>query len=91
MTSTELCQVIVTPRTQGRILGGLWGPGPPGVTKGAPKRRKGKEKRGEKRGKKGNKKENRVGRKLNQYEERGAMQFQVQTGAPGKKTSGAPN
>ena len=35
--------------------GGLWGPGPPGVTKGAPKRKKkGKKKkeRGEKRGKK---------------------------------------
>ena len=30
-------------------------------------------------------------RKLNQYDERGAMQFQVQAGAPGKKTSGAPN
>ena len=24
-------------------------------------------------------------------DEKGAMQFQVQTGAPGKKTSGAPN
>ena len=24
-------------------------------------------------------------------DERGAMQFQVQAGAPGKKTSGAPN
>ena len=48
---------------QGRILGGLWGPGPPGVTKGAPKRRK-KERKGKregrkegKRGKEGNKKE----------------------------------
>ena len=47
-------------RNQGRILGGLWGPGPPGVTKGAPKRKKkekGKKERGEKRGKEGNKKE----------------------------------
>ena len=56
----------------------------------------------EKRGKEGNKKEKREERgskkekrkkerELNQYDERGAMQFQVQAGAPGKKTSGAPN
>ena len=51
---------------QGRILGGLWGPGPPGVTKGAPKRKKKKERKRkregrkeEKRGKEGNKKEKR--------------------------------
>ena len=91
----------------GAYLGGLWGPGPPGVTKGAPKRkkkRKGKEERGEKRGKKEEKKgirkkkgrkreqeRKKKERKLNQYDERGAMQFQVQARAPGKKTSGAPN
>ena len=87
--------------------GGLWGPGPPGVTKGAPKRKKkgkGKKERGEKRGKKEEKKRIRKKkgrkreqerkkkeRKLNQYGKRGATQFQVQAGAPGKKTSGAPN
>ena len=85
--------------TRGVSWGGLWGPGPPGVTKGAPKRKKkGKKKkeRGrkeEKRGKEGNKKEKREERgskkekmkerKLNQYDKRGAMQFQVQAGAPG--------
>ena len=41
---------------QGRILGRLWGPGPPGVTEGAPKRKKkkgkGKKERREKKGKK---------------------------------------
>ena len=39
---------------QGRILGGALGPRPPGVTKGAPerkKKRKGKKERREKRGK----------------------------------------
>ena len=88
---------------QGRILRGLWGPGPPGVTKGRQKKkekRKGKEReRGEKRRKKeirkkkGKKEEARKKkeRKLNQYDERGTMQFQVQAGAPGKKRSGAPN
>ena len=52
--------------SSGAYLGGLWGPGPPGVTKGAPKRkkkRKGKERDKEekrkKRGKEGNKKEKR--------------------------------
>ena len=93
------------PENTGAYLGGgLWGPGPPGVTKGAPKRkkkRKKKKERGEKRGKEGNKKEKKgrkreqerkkKERKLNQYDERGAMQFQVQAGAPGKKTSGALN
>ena len=86
--------------------GGLWGPGPPGVTKEAPKRRKkGKERKreGRKEGKeekkgirkkKGRKREQerkKKERKLNQYDERGAMQFQMQAGALGKKTSGAPN
>ena len=34
----------------------------------------------------------RQGAKLTEKkDERGAMQFQVQAGAPGKKTSGAPN
>ena len=90
---------------QGRILGGgLWGPGPAGVTKGAPKRKKkGKEKR--KRGEKGGKQRKRCEkrrrkreqerkkkeRKVNQIDERAAMQFQVQVGAPGKKTSGVLN
>ena len=93
-------------KNQGRILGGLWGPWPPGVSKGAPKRRK-KERKGKregrkegKRGKEGNKKKKgrkreqerkKTERKLNQYDERGAMQFQMQAGALGKKTSGAPN
>ena len=89
---------------QGRILGGALGAWAPRVAKGAPKRKKkekGKKERGEKRGKEGNKKEKREERgskkekkkerKLNQYDERGAMQFLVQAGAPGKKTSGAPN
>ena len=96
-----------TSGNRGVSWGGLWGPGPPGVTKGAPKRKKkGKEKkeRGEKRGKKRKRREKEIKkgrnkeqerkkkeRKLNQYDERGAMQFQVQVGAPGKKTSGAPN
>ena len=89
--------------------GGLWGPRAPGVTKGAPKRKKkerGKKERGEKRGKRGkegNKKEKREERgskkekkikerKVKSILTRGApMQFQVQAGAPGKKTSGAPN
>ena len=45
---------ILSLHFQGRILGGgLWGPGPPGVTKGAPKKKKkgkgkGKKERGEK-------------------------------------------
>ena len=29
--------------------------------------------------------------KVGQHDERGAMQFQAQAGAQGKKTSGAPN
>ena len=34
----------------------------------------------------------RHGRQIDgEKDERGAMQFQVQAGAPGKKTSGAPN
>ena len=34
----------------------------------------------------------RQGRQIDgEKDERGAMQFQVQAGAPGKKTSGAPN
>ena len=163
MFEIELCYCVLEQKifTQGRILGGLWGPGPPGVTKGAPKRKKEekeKKERGEKRGKEGNKKEKREergskkekkerkkvksiwregrhavssasrgsreenvrgakltekrtrgapcsfkckpglqgrkrqGRQIDgEKDERGAMQFQVQAGAPGKKTSGAPN
>ena len=30
-------------------------------------------------------------RKINQCDKMGAIQFQAQAGAPGKKTSGAPN
>ena len=85
-------------------LGGALGPGPPGSPKGRKnlqEKRKGKEReRGEKRkkGKEGirEKKRKEEGarkkkkRKLYQYDEGGAMQFQVQAGAPGKKTSGAP-
>ena len=83
--------------TRGVFWGGLWGPRPPGVTKGAPKRKKkgkGKKERREKRGKKRKRREEREQerkkkeRKLNQYDERGTMQFQVQARAPGKKTSG---
>ena len=89
---------------RGVSWGGLWGPGPPGVTKGAPKKkekRKGKEReRGEKRKKeekkgirkkKGRKREQerkQKERKSNQYDERGAMQFQVQAGALGRKRQG---
>ena len=67
--------------------GGAWGPGPPGVTKGAPKRkkkRKGKERkregRKEKRRKKKEKKKKegarkKKERKLNQYDESVATEF----------------
>ena len=84
---------------------GAWAPR--GHQRGAKKKEKRKEKerkRGEKRkkeekkgirkkkGKKeGARKRKKKERKLNQYDERGAMEFQVQAGAPGKKTSGAPN
>ena len=37
----------------------------------------------------GDKKEQKI--KVNQHDKRGAMQFQTQAGAQGKKTSGAPN
>ena len=82
---------------------GAWAPW--GHQRGAKKQEKGKGKereRGEKRKKgkegirarkKGRKREQerkKKERKLYQYDERGAMQFQVQAGAPGKKTSGAP-
>ena len=90
--------------TQGRILGGALGArAPRGHKKGAPKekeKRKRKEREGKKRKrrekerKKGRKREEerkKKERKLNQYDERGVMQFKVQAGAPGKKTSGAPN
>ena len=61
------------------------------------KRKRGNKK--EKRKEGGSKKEKKKERKLNQYDEnghgekneRGAMQFQVQAGATGMKTSGAPN
>ena len=89
---------------QGRILGGALGArAPRGHQRGAKKKekkereRKREGKKEEKRGKDGNKKEKREEggskkeRMLNQSDERGAMQFQVQAGAPGKKTSGAPN
>ena len=56
---------------RGVSWGGLWGPGPPGVIKGAPKRkkkRKGKEReRGEKR-----KKEEKKGIRKKKREERGS-------------------
>ena len=86
--------------------GGFGGLGPPGSPKGRQKERKKKRerKRGEKRKKeekrekerkKGRKREQerkkKKERKLNQYDERGAVQFQVQAGAPGKKMSGAQN
>ena len=42
--------------------------------------------------KKKKKKKKRQGRQIDgEKDERGAMQSQVQAGAPGKKTSGAPN
>ena len=81
--------------------GAYGGLGPPGSPKGCQKERKKererkregrKEEKEEKKGirkkKKGEqkKRENKE-RKVNQYDERGAMQFQVQAGAPGKKTS----
>ena len=88
----------------GAYLGGFGSLSPPPpVIKGVPKKkekRKGKERererKEEKRGKEGEKKEKRKERrdkknKKNQHDERGTMQFQVQAGAPGKKTSGAPN
>ena len=56
---------------QGRILGGLWGPGPPGSPEGRQKerkKRKGKEReRGEKK-----KKEEKEGNKKEKREERGS-------------------
>ena len=69
---------------------------PRGHQRGAKKKekRKGKEREGRKEEKKGKRKKKgkkEGARKLDQYDERGAMQFQVQAGAPGKKTSGAPN
>ena len=87
----------------GAYLGGALGAwAPRGHQRGAKKKKgKGKKERGEKRGKKkgirkkkGRKRaqeRKKKERKLNQYDERGAMQFQVQAGAPWKKTSGAPN
>ena len=95
------CYKELTGYRRGVSWGGFGGQGPPGSPKGRQKRKKkgkGKKERGEKRGKEGKKKEKRKKegarkkkeRKLNQYDERGAMQFQVQAGAPGKKTSGAP-
>ena len=89
----------------GAYLGGLWGPGPPGSPKGLQKERKKERKRNRKRermkeirGKEGKKKEKMKERggkkeknKVSQHDERGAMQFQVQAGAQGKNTSGAPN
>ena len=99
--------VLSNTHIQGRILGGggFGGMGPPGSPKGRQKERKKEKekerKREEKRGKrrewerkKGRKREQerkKKERNLNQYDERGAMQFYVQAGAPGKKTSGAPN
>ena len=55
-----------------------------------------KEKKGGKEGKKPKEKmKERGGKKekikVSQHDERGAMQFQAQAGAQGKKTSGAPN
>ena len=69
------------------------------VQAGAPRKKRERKREGRKEEKKGirKKKGKKEGarkkkeRKLNQYDERGAMQFQVQAGAPGKKTSGAPN
>ena len=48
---------------QGRILGGLWRPRPPGVTKGAPKKGKGKREKKGKRGKKERKEWDKKGQK----------------------------
>ena len=45
------------------VLGGLWGPQPPGITKGAPKKRKGKEERKEKKGKERKRRKERRGQK----------------------------
>ena len=56
-----------------------------------------RERKKEKRGKEGKRKKNERKRdkkekiKVSQHDERGAMQFQAQAGAQGKKTSGAPN
>ena len=82
---------------QGRILrGDFGGLGPPGHQRGAKKKKKKgrerkregrKEEKGGKEGKKEGARKKKE-RKLNQYDERGTMQFQVQAGAPGKKTSG---
>ena len=61
-------------QTQGRILGGgFGGPGPPGVTKGAPKRKKkgkGKKERGEKKRKKEQKEEKKGIRKKKREKKR---------------------
>ena len=76
--------------TSGAYPGGLWGPRAPGVTKGAPKKKKrkgkgkGKEEREKKKEEKkekkkgGNKK--RKDRKVNQYNERGAIQGWIKSG-----------
>ena len=64
-----------------------------GKERGRGENRKKEEKKGirKKKGRKREQERKKKERRLNQYNERGAMQFQVQAGAPGKKTSGALN
>ena len=83
----------------GVSLGAL-GPRAPRVTKGVPKN---KEKRRERERERGGERERerepeekkerdrKKGRKVNQHDKRGGMQFQAQTGVLGEKTSVVPN
>ena len=84
--------------TRGVSWGGALGAwAPRGHQRGAKKKekkereRKREGRKEEKKGRKREKERKNKERKLNQYDERGTMQFQVQAGTPGKKTSGAPN
>ena len=78
-------------------LGGLWVPGPSGVTKGgAKKKEKGKDKKQRERKKERKRKEKKGKRKrgkkekikVSQHDERGAMQFRRKLGLKGRKLQG---
>ena len=71
ITAPKICDILLLPGAYPG--GGLWGPRPPGVTKGAQKKKKkGKKERREK--KKGKKGKGRKERWVNQHDEKGAIQ-----------------